>query len=86
MDVARSALVDTLREYLEVHERMTEMFVRYRAGDLDFDTARELVDLLQAEGVRVLALTPGSVRFVTHMDVGPDDVERVARALGTIFT
>lgn len=44
MDAARSGLVDTLREYLEVHERMNEMFARYRSGDLDFDSVRALVD------------------------------------------
>jgi len=49
-------------------------------------TAGELVESLEAQGVRVLTLTPRSVRFVTHMDVGLDDVERVARALETILT
>ena len=44
MDAGRSGLVDTLREYLEVHERMRAMFARYREGDLDFDSVRELVD------------------------------------------
>lgn len=44
MNVARSGLVDTLREYLEVHERSTALFARYRSGDLDFDTVRELCD------------------------------------------
>ncbi|MCA9512897.1 MAG: hypothetical protein KC560_19465 [Myxococcales bacterium] len=44
MHVARSVLVDTLREYLEVHERLTVLFARFRAGDLDFDSVRELCD------------------------------------------
>jgi len=48
-------------------------------------TAAALVEALAHEGVRVLSLDPGSVRFVTHMDVGTEDVERVAQALQRIL-
>jgi len=42
METARSGLVDIVREYLEVHERMTELFTRFRSGSLEFSSVREL--------------------------------------------
>lgn len=50
----------------------------------DFDAA-ELAARLEEEGVRVLALSPTSLRFVTHRDVTVADVERLETALKTIL-
>ena len=44
MDAVGSGLVDTLREYLEVHERLVELFARFRSGGLAFDSVRDLCD------------------------------------------
>lgn len=44
-----------------------------------------LAQRLKDEGVLVLSLVPRSVRFVTHLDVGPEDVERLERALTRIL-
>jgi threonine aldolase len=52
------------------------------ARDVD---AAELARALDARGVSVLTLEPHSIRFVTHMGVGSEDVERVAGALAEIF-
>jgi len=49
-------------------------------------SASELVDALAAEGVHVLSLSPATIRFVTHMDVGSEDLEHVACALEAIFS
>jgi threonine aldolase len=43
--------------------------------------AASLAEALEREGVRVLALAPDALRFVTHRDVGPADVERARAAL-----
>jgi threonine aldolase len=43
--------------------------------------AGSLAEALEREGVRVLALAPDALRFVTHRDVGPADVERARAAL-----
>jgi len=40
-----------------------------------------LVRALAAEGVLVSNLEPTTLRFVTHMDVGPSDLERLEQAL-----
>lgn len=42
MVAARSDLLDIVREYLEVHERLTGLFDRFRAGELGFEPVREL--------------------------------------------
>ena len=42
MNAAGSGLVDIVREYVDTHERMRELFERYRAGDLEFDSVRDL--------------------------------------------
>lgn len=47
--------------------------------------APRLAAALAEEGVRVSALTPDTLRFVTHLDVGPADVERAADALARIL-
>ncbi len=44
-----------------------------------------LAAALAEHGIGVLALKPGAVRFITHRDVGPTDVERVSRALDAIL-
>lgn len=40
-------------------------------------TARELVDALETNGIRVGFIKPGVIRFVTHFDVSDADVDRV---------
>ena len=40
---------------------------------------------LEEGGVRVLALSPDSLRFVTHRDVGPDDVEHLTSAVARVL-
>ncbi len=45
-------------------------------------TAQDLVDRLEARGVRMLALGPDRVRAVTHMDVSSEDVDRTIKILG----
>jgi threonine aldolase len=54
--------------------------VMVRVEDPRFDAAA-LAASLEERGVRVLPLGPDVLRFVTHLDVGPADVERVAAAL-----
>ncbi len=44
-----------------------------------------LVAALAEQGVRVSALAPDTLRFVTHLDVGPADAERAADALARIL-
>lgn len=48
-------------------------------------TAATLSAALAEHGVRVMALGPEHLRFVTHLDVGPDDVARVGRAARAIL-
>jgi threonine aldolase len=48
-------------------------------------TVAEVVTAFASHGVRVLNLGPRHLRFVTHLDVGPRDVERVGRAAAAIF-
>jgi threonine aldolase len=59
------------------------VMVRVGAGRHD---AKELATRLAAEGVLVAALSADTLRFVTHLDVGPADVERVAQALERILS
>ena len=40
---------------------------------------------LESRGIRVLALGPRRLRFVTHRDVGPADLERLVGVLGEIL-
>ncbi len=56
--------------------------VRVELPDLD---AAALSARLEEEGVLVFALTPDTLRFVTHLDVGPDDLERLVSALRRIL-
>jgi threonine aldolase len=44
-----------------------------------------LTAALGERGVGVLPMNPTTLRFVTHLDVGPADVERLQRALGEIL-
>jgi threonine aldolase len=46
--------------------------------------AGTLVELLDAEGVRVMSFDPGTVRLVTHRLVGDDDVDRVATVVARV--
>ena len=56
--------------------------VRVDHAELD---APALSARLQAEGVLVMPLAPDTLRFVTHLDVGPADLERLVAALGRIL-
>ena len=47
--------------------------------------ARALVEALGERGVLVYAFTADSLRFVTHLDLGPEDVERLEGALQEIL-
>jgi len=46
--------------------------------------AEALSAALAEQGVLAMAQAPRSLRFVTHLDVGPEDVERLAQALGRL--
>ena len=48
-------------------------------------SAADLVTAFESHGVRVFSLGPRHLRFVTHMDVGPADVERVVRAASALL-
>ena len=48
-------------------------------------TPERLTKAFAEHGVLTLPMNATSVRFVTHLDVGPPDVERLARALATIL-
>ncbi len=72
-------------EGLEVDPAAVETnLVMVRVGDPAPDAAT-LARELEARGVRVSALAEDVLRFVTHMDVGPADVERLGRALEAIL-
>ena len=47
--------------------------------------AASLAAALAERGVRVLPLAADTLRFVTHLDVGPADVERLSEALESIL-
>ena len=47
--------------------------------------AAVLAEELSNHGVRVSALSRDVLRFVTHMDVGPADLERLERSLEEIL-
>jgi len=40
---SNAGLVDIVREYLDVHERMAALFARFRDGTLQFDAVRDLI-------------------------------------------
>ena len=40
---------------------------------------------LEEEGIRVTAYTPRALRFVTHLDVGAEDVRKLVRALDALL-
>jgi threonine aldolase len=47
-------------------------------------SAVELAEALGEQGIGVLALGPETLRFVTHLDVGPEDVERLDEAIAAL--
>jgi threonine aldolase len=47
--------------------------------------AQGLADALEVHGVLVLTMTARSLRFVTHLDVGPADVARLEAALEKVL-
>ncbi|MSR63397.1 MAG: aminotransferase class I/II-fold pyridoxal phosphate-dependent enzyme [Planctomycetes bacterium] len=48
-------------------------------------TPERLTDALAEHGVLTMPMSATSVRFVTHLDVGPADVERLERALAKVL-
>ena len=48
-------------------------------------TPERLTEALAAHGVRTMPMSATAVRFVTHLDVGPPDVERLAKALAAVL-
>lgn len=58
--------------------------VPVRVTDPRFDAAA-LSARLEEEGVLVFALTPDTLRFVTHLDVGPEDLDRLVAAMERIL-
>jgi threonine aldolase len=48
-------------------------------------TPERLTDGLALEGVLTMPMSATSVRFCTHLDVGPADVERLEHALGRVL-
>lgn len=49
-------------------------------------SAADVAERLLENGVKVLPLDPGCLRFVTHMDVGPADVEHTVHVLRGVMT
>lgn len=58
------------------------VLVRVDREDTD---AAALSAALREREVLVLPLTPGTLRFVTHLDVGPDDLARLCAALDDVL-
>jgi threonine aldolase len=50
----------------------------------DYD-AQALVEALGREGVLVMAMGERRLRFVTHLDVGPEDLDRLEKAARDIL-
>ncbi len=48
-------------------------------------TPERLTDALAEHGVLTMPMSTTSVRFVTHLDVGPSDVERLERTLAKVL-
>ncbi|MCE9594465.1 MAG: aminotransferase class I/II-fold pyridoxal phosphate-dependent enzyme [Planctomycetes bacterium] len=65
-------------------ESVETNLVLVQVAHADFDGAA-LAARFKEHGVLVSALSPRVLRFVTHLDVGRADVERVARAAKTIL-
>jgi len=64
----------------EVETNIVAIGVEHEDWDAD-----SLAERLGEEGVGVYPLRPGFLRFVTHRDVGPEDLERLIEALGRIL-
>ena len=65
-------------------ERVDTNIVNVRVLRPDLD-APAVAARLAERGVLVLALEPRVLRFITHRDVGPADVERVGAALADVL-
>jgi len=65
-------------------EEIETNMVMVRVEHARFDPAK-LVEALRPHGVLVLPMSANSLRFVTHLDLGPEDVERLAKAMRTIL-
>ena len=51
---------------------------------MDGLTAKQVLDALEAHGVRASAFGPQTIRFVTYREVGGREVEQVIRTLGAL--
>ncbi len=50
--------------------------------ELEFPEKRdEIITELLKDGIRIMAFGPGMLRMVTHLDVSPDDIKKVQKAL-----
>ena len=85
------ALAKQLAEGLGAVDGLTAPVTRVETNivlvDVDHPelSAAEVADRFGSHGVRVMALGPDTLRFVTHMDVDESDVQRVIRAAQSIF-
>jgi threonine aldolase len=50
--------------------------------ELEFPEKRdEIITELLKDGIRIMAFGPGMLRMVTHLDISPDDIKKVQKAL-----
>ena len=49
--------------------------------DPDWGTASDLVSMLEQQGIRCFAISAQAVRFVTHLDVGREQIERACQVI-----
>ena len=84
--LARSlAEVLATRSELESWPREVETNIVMARVEDESWTPDALAARLEQEGVLVLPMGMRSLRFCTHLDVGPEDVERLERALDRIL-
>jgi threonine aldolase len=79
-----AARLDGLQGLVAAPRRIDTNLVLCRVEHPDWDAPR-LVQALAGEGVRVLPLASDTLRFMTHLDVGPADVEHAVAALARIL-
>ncbi len=76
--------LDGLEGLTVLHDRVETNIVLVRVDHPEHD-AHGFAAAMGEHGVRVLALDPGHMRFVTHMDVGSEDVQRARRAARAVI-
>lgn len=50
----------------------------------DKDRRDEIIQAMESKGVRTVAFGPGMIRFVTHLDISSQDIEKTIEILKTI--